>query len=66
MVGGSAVNEEEQLSDHTPKHLLETSLLGRVKHGMQRVRDIAAQHDDAAAAGPNDALDHSNDEEHVT
>ena len=66
MVGDPAVNEEQQLSDHTPKHLLETSLLGRVKHGMQRVSDIAAQHDGAVAARPIDALDHFDDEEHVT
>ena len=64
------MDEEQQLSDHTPKHLLELSLLGRVKHGMQRVSDIAAQHDDPAAAEPDDAVDqlerHSDNKEHVS
>jgi hypothetical protein len=36
--------------DHHPRHLLETGLLGKPKHGMQRVSDLAAKRDESADA----------------
>jgi hypothetical protein len=47
---------------HTPKHQLEKGVLGKPKHGMQRVSDLAAKHDDGAAID-SDATHHSEDTE---
>ena len=49
-------------TDHTPKHQLEKGVLGKPKHGMQRVSDLAAKHDDGAAID-SDATRHSKDTE---
>jgi hypothetical protein len=60
------MSEHPELSDdRRPKHQLETGLLGRPKHGKQRVRDLAAQQSEAAADSPDQPLDNSEDEEQI-
>jgi hypothetical protein len=60
------VSDHNQVShDHNPKHLLETGLLGKPKHGMQRVSDLAAKEDDLSDAQPLNALRKTQDEEQM-
>jgi hypothetical protein len=60
------VTEKDQLADgHLPKHLLETGLLGKVKHGQKRVSEIAAKQDDTPAGRP-ESSDGCDNEEQVT
>ena len=53
--------------DHSPRHLLETGLLGKPKHGMQRVSDLTAKHEESVdAALPDDLAQSIEDEEYST
>jgi hypothetical protein len=53
--------------ERSPRHLLTTGLLGRPKHGQERVSDLAARHDDPSAdSPPGESSDDIVEEEHVT
>jgi hypothetical protein len=58
--------QELPVDEHGPKHLLETGLLGRPKHGRQRVSELAARYDDSAVdQSPAELSDNFEDEEHI-
>ena len=60
-------DQEPQGAEHSPKHLLETGLLGRPKQGQERVSDLAARHDDPAHDQlPNESSDNFEEQEYVT
>jgi hypothetical protein len=56
--------QELSADEHSPKHLLEKDLLGRPKHGQERVSDLAARQDESAVDQPADGRsDNFEDEE---
>jgi len=58
---------EDARDDHSPRHLLETGLLGKPKHGMQRVSDLTAKHEESADDTlPDDLAQSIEDEEYST
>jgi hypothetical protein len=58
---------EEASDDHGPKHQLEKGLLGKPKHGMQRVSDLSAKYDESVDdAEPDHVSATIEDEEYST
>jgi hypothetical protein len=58
---------DEASDDHSPKHLLEKGVLGKPKHGMRRVSDLTAKHDEPVDDAEPDHISATiEDEEHST
>jgi hypothetical protein len=60
------MTEYDELPDnHAPRHQLEKGLLGKPKHGMQRVSDLTAKHEESVDdPSPDQVSATIEDEEH--